>query len=146
MWRTEIRRSCEWNAVQNLRDKSCAGSPAQRLKSRLSRGARDVLAPKRYEAQESTHLLLVVVDELLFVLSSVSHGCLWNRKGKGGGYARKSGGKVRAARRLQLVFHHRRYLIPIFRRHDGLLSSVIGKPSLSAAALRSIVPLWYRSQ
>ena len=84
MWRTEIRRSCEWNAVQNLRDKSCAGSPAQRLKSRLSRGARDVLAPKRYEAQESTHLLLVVVDELFIVLSSVSHGCLWNRKGKGG--------------------------------------------------------------
>ena len=27
MWRTEIRRSCELNAVQNLRDKSCAGAP-----------------------------------------------------------------------------------------------------------------------
>ena len=75
--------------VINLAREPCATA------QRLSRGARDVLAPKRYEAQESTHLLLVVVDELLIVLSSVSHGCLWNRKGKGGGYARKSGGKVR---------------------------------------------------
>ena len=96
----------------------------------------------------STHLLLVVIDELLIVLSSVSHGCCfcWGRKVESyGGYARKSGGKVRAEFRVARfsstqLFH----LIiadcgPVFCCNGRLFWSVI---ACSVALLPPSFPLW----